>query len=367
MRNSKSLNVVYCNTKYAQNTDAEFVMNGGTAWFGENLNLGRDKAKTPDEQYCRFVVNGGSIAFAKDAYFAYATAARTNKGYVELNGGLFAVTGNVNFVRFAGGYAEARLNTGATWEVGGALTQSAADATGILYGNGGTLRPLGLTAAGRTVSALTHVYASTNGLVVDTSRFAPDAEFTFAQAVETDPALNGAADGGLVKRGKGVLALSFADHTFTGPARVEGGVLKAGVANALANTMVELAGGSFVVGSGTATVAGLAGGGIVQGGDLAVTGALAPAANQDGYFYLTGALTVEPDAVLDVSAFEDGSLAPGNRLFLAAVEGAITVPPLLRMQPASKLVLPGLTAKTSVVDGCLYATISSGGTTIIFR
>ena len=57
--------------------------------------------------------------------------------------------------------------------VGGAITQTAADATGILYGNGGTLRPLGLTAAARTVSALTHVYASTNGLVVDTSRFAP--------------------------------------------------------------------------------------------------------------------------------------------------------------------------------------------------
>jgi hypothetical protein len=71
--------------------------------------------------------------------------------------------------------------------------------------------------------------------------------------------------------------------------------------------------------------------------------------------------------VLDVSAFEDGSLAPGNRLFLAAVEGAITVPSLLRMQPASKLVLPGLTAKTSVVDGFLYATISPGGTTLILR
>ena len=47
--------------------------------------------------------------------------------------------------------------------------------------------------------------------------------------------------------------------------------------------------------------------------------------------------------------------------------GTITVPSLLRMQPASKLVLPGLTAKTSVVDGFLYATISSGGTTLILR
>ena len=366
MKFSTALNVVYCNNKYAQNSDAEFVMNGGTAWFGGELRISYDKAKDPDAQYSRFVVNDGVIAFAKDAYFAYATYGRTNKGYVELNGGLFAVTGNVDFVRYAGGYAEARLNTGATWEVGGALTQSAADATGILYGNGGTLLPLGLTAEARTVSALTHIYASTNGLVVDTSRFAPDEEFTFAQAIETDPALGGAADGGLVKRGKGVLALGAA-NTFTGPARVEGGVLKADVANALANATVELAGGGLAVGCGTATVAGLAGGGLVQGGDLVVTGALAPAATQDGYFYLTGALTVAAGAALDVSSFDDGSLSPGNRLFIAAAEGAITVPPMLRLQPASKLAQPGLQAKTSVEDGCLYVTISSGGTMLLFR
>ena len=362
---AKILACGYCNNKYAQNVDTEFVMNGGTAWFGTELNLGRDKAKYPDEQYCRFTVNGGTIAFAGDAYFAYSTFERTNKGYVELNGGLFAVTGNVDFVRFAGDYAEARVNSGATWEFG-ALTQSVDNATGILYGNGGVLQPLGLTEAGQSVSALTHIYASTNGLVVDTSKFASNADFTIAQAVETDPALGATADGGLVKRGKGVLALGAA-NTFTGPVCVEGGILKASVANAFANTTVELAGGSLAVGSGSATVGGLAGGGLVQGGDLIVTGALAPAANLDGYFYLTGALAVEQGAELDVSAFDDGSLAPGDKLFIAAAEGTITVPPTLRLRPASKLAMSGLTAKTSVVDGCLYATISSSGTTLVFR
>ena len=138
-------------------------------------------------------------------------------------------------------------------------------------------------------------------------------------------------------------------------------------AAALANTMVELAGGGLAVGSGMATVGGLAGGGIVQGGDLAVTGALAPAANQDGYFYLTGALTVADRAVLDVSAFDDGEIAPGDRLFIAAAEGPITVPATLRVRPAEKLSQPGLLAKTVVVDGCLYVTVSSGGTAIIIR
>ena len=103
------------------------------------------------------------------------------------------------------------------------------------------------------------------------------------------------------------------------------------------------------------------------GGDLAVTGALAPAANQDGYFYLTGALTVAENAVLDVSAFDDGGIAPGDRLFIAAAEGAITVPTMMRMHPAEKLSQPGLMAKTVIVDGCLYATFTSGGTTIIIR
>ena len=72
-------------------------------------------------------------------------------------------------------------------------------------------------------------------------------------------------------------------------------------------------------------------------------------------------------AALDVSSFDDGSLSPGNRLFIAAAEGAITVPPMLRLQPASKLAQPGLQAKTSVEDGCLYVTISSGGTMLLFR
>ena len=90
-------------------------------------------------------------------------------------------------------------------------------------------------------------------------------------------------------------------------------------------------------------------------------------AGGDGYFYLTGALAVEQGAELDVSAFDDGSLAPGDKLFIAAAEGTITVPPTLRLRPASKLAMSGLTAKTSVVDGCLYATISSSGTTLVFR
>ena len=170
-----------------------------------------------------------------------------------------------------------------------------------------------------------------------------------------------------MKRGKGVLALSTADHTFTGPARVEGGVLKVDAAAALANTMVELAGGGLAVGSGTATVGGLAGGGIVQGGDLAVTGALAPAANQDGYFYLTGALTVHPQAVLDLSAFDDGAFTTRDTLFLAAVEGPVTVPESFRVQPAAKLAKSGMRAKTVVADGCLFVTFQSGGTTIIIR
>ncbi len=175
--------------------DTLYEMNGGTAFFTGNFLMGSGKIVNPGTRTCRLVVNGGTLAFGGGASFVSRATERSNDAFVELNGGLFAVTGAVDFVSFANDYAEARLNPGATWEVGGAVTQTVADATGILYGNGGTLRPLGLTAAGRTVSALTHIYASTNGLVVDTSKFASDAEFTLAQAIETDPALGGTADG----------------------------------------------------------------------------------------------------------------------------------------------------------------------------
>ena len=52
---------------------------------------------------------------------------------------------------------------------------------------------------------------------------------------------------------------------------------------------------------------------------------------------------------------------------VAAAEGPITVPPMLRLKPAAKLAQPGLQAKTIVKDGLLYAIISSGGTAIFFR
>ncbi|MBR1588447.1 MAG: hypothetical protein IJ658_09005, partial [Kiritimatiellae bacterium] len=201
--------------------DTLYEMNGGTAFFTGNFLMGSGKIVNPGTRTCRLVVNGGTLAFGGGASFVSRATERSNDAFVELNGGLFAVTGAVDFVSFANDYAEARVNTGAMWEFG-VLTQTVANATGILYGNGGALRPLGLTEAGRTVSALSHVYASTNGLVLDTSKLAADADFTIAQAVETDPALDGAVDGGLVKRGKGVLALASASNTFTGPARVEG-------------------------------------------------------------------------------------------------------------------------------------------------
>ena len=342
-----------------------FEVNGGNAFFGGSLNMGCTAAKNPGTATSRLVVNGGTLAFGGEAVFAFSPFGRTSDIFVDLNGGLFAVTGETAFASHPGDKVTLRLNSGGTFRAD-AVTHTNAVADAKFYGNGGTFQPICKTTAGQTLNSAFTLYSSTNGLVVDTSEAMDGAAYTIAMPIMTDPDCEG-ADGGLVKRGKGVLALSSADHTFTGPARVEGGVLKVDAAAALANTMVELAGGGLAVGSGMATVGGLAGGGIVQGGDLAVTGALAPAANQDGYFYLTGALTVADRAVLDVSAFDDGEIAPGDRLFIAAAEGPITVPTTLRVRPAEKLSQPGLLAKTVVADGCLYVTVSSGGTAIIIR
>ena len=356
----------YNKDKSRQKTSSLIEINGGSAYVKNDLIMGRTTAFDQANQTCRFVMNGGSFATGRHLYLAFSNSA--NRACIDLNGGVLTCSNTLYAAYLDGNDVTVRMNPGSMFRCN-AYSATVGDSVTRLYGNGGEFRPLCRTAAAQTMAAgtFTHLYASTNGFVVDTSETLNGAPFTLAQAVETDPALNGGMDGGLVKRGTGVLALSSSNNTFTGPARVEGGVLRADVANALANAVVELAGGGFVVGCGTATVGGLGGGGLVQGGDLVVTGALAPAADRDGYFHLTGALTVAAGAVLDVSAFEDGSLAPGDTLYLAAVEGPVTVPPTLRVRPASKLTQSGLTGKTSVADGLLFVRISTSGAAIIIR
>jgi autotransporter-associated beta strand protein len=105
--------------------------------------------------------------------------------------------------------------------------------------NGGVFQPNG---DGRSMAGLTEALVSTNGLVVDTSWAGP-AGFYIDQTLLHDLALGADPDGGVVKRGAGLLTLRGADHTFTGTARVEGGTLLTSQ-TALLGKRVEVAPGA---------------------------------------------------------------------------------------------------------------------------
>ena len=90
---------------------------------------------------------------------------------MDLNGGIFSVTGTLYAANGAGNETTLRLNAGATMRVNG-IAATASGSTTRFYGNGGEFRPLGLTASALEMpaTAFTSLYASTNGLVVNTER-----------------------------------------------------------------------------------------------------------------------------------------------------------------------------------------------------
>lgn len=351
--------------------DTLMQINGGSALVKGVLYLGRSKAYTKvSDPTARLEVNGGSLAFGGNAYLSYWMSNKTSRAFVDLNGGIFSVTG---ITYFAGNTAQTskspanevtvRLNAGGRWRVN-AIAQKDASAQTRLYGNGGAFTPIGVTAAGLEFpDCITALYASTNGFVVDTSELADGQVYTLKEPVVTDPALVG-ADGGLVKVGKGVLTVD-AVCAFTGEAVVKGGELRIAQAGALANETVRLDGGALGIGCGTATIDGLAGVGTVQG-SVVVGSRIAP--NADGFPpYVTGDVTVSAGVTVDFSAFADGSVKSGDLVPLVSADGAITAPATLKAAPAEKFVRPGMGIKTLVLDGVLYAMPTSGGTMLIFR
>ena len=266
----------YENNKWGNHNGVSscYEMNGGTASFAGSLYMGRNWARWPDKQVCRFVQNGGEVSVAGDAHLAYA--ANTEKGYMDLNGGVFTVNGTFYAANGTNNVTELRLNPGGTFRcnvIGGAKSTS----TARFYANGGEFRPLGLAAAALEMpsDAFTSLYASTNGLVVNTEELSAGNAYTLNQAVLHDPALDAAADGGLVKRGAGLLTLAGA-NTYTGMTAVEGGILALSGAGTLGTGAgLAVADGAICDLGGTEQAAeAVAASGLVRNGALTVTEAL---------------------------------------------------------------------------------------------
>ena len=331
-------------------------INGGTASFDGNLRMGYTAAKTPGTQTSRLVVNGGTLAFGGSAVFAFSPYGRTSDIFIDLNGGLFAVTGTTTFACYPGDKVTLRLNSGGTFRAN-AITHTNIVDDAKFYGNGGTFQPICKTAAGQTLNAAFCLYSSTNGLVVDTSETLNGAAYTIAMPILHDPDCEG-ADGGLVKRGRGTMTLSGA-NTYTGPTVVEGGVLAlSGTGSMGTGSALLVARGAICDLGGTAQAVGdVTASGLVRNGALTVGGSFCAT---DDLLLVDGDFTLASTAAVDFAAVSDVDFTAG--VPIAAVFGTATLPGSVRATNAS------VRGVAFVRDGdVIYAVKAPNGTMMIFR
>jgi autotransporter-associated beta strand protein len=283
----------------------------------------------------------------------------SNKCYVDLNGGVLTCSNTLYAAYQGGNDVTVRLNPNGLFRCN-AYVATAEGSTTRFYGNGGTFRPLCRKAAAQTMEAniFTHLYASTNGLVVDTSETLDGAPFTMAQAILHDPDC-ASADGGLVKRGAGLLTLTGA-NTYTGPTVVEEGVLVvSGTGTLGAGGGLAVARGAICDLGGTAQAVGdVVASGLVRNGALTVGGSFCAT---DDLLLVNGDFTLASTAAVDFAAVSAADVAAG--VPLAAVFGTATLPECVRALNA------GTVRSVAFVqaDNVVYAVPAPTGTVLIFR
>ena len=332
-------------------------INGGSTWVKSQLYMGMSTATSPSSQTCRLVMNGGSFATAGNMHFAYSNS--TNKAYVDLNGGVLTCS-NTLYAAFKGGNdVTVRLNPNGMFRCN-AYEATAAGSTTRFYGNGGTFRPLCRSAAAQTMAAgiFTHLYASTNGLVVDTSETLNGAPFTMEQVILHDPDCAG-ADGGLVKRGAGLLTLTGA-NTYTGTTVVEEGILALSGAGTLGTGGgLAVANGAICDLGGTAPAVGeVVASGLVRNGGLTVTGGILVG---EGVLSVYGDLTLGNALTVDFAGSSDLNLWAGEPV--AVVTGTTTLPERVKAVNAGDVKAVLFARDGNVV----YAVAAPGGTVLVFR
>ena len=358
-----------------------------THWVGKNSDDTAGRADT------EINISGGLLEVAGNVELAYNRMKSGRTSTINVSGGRLAVGGDMLLIRYNGGVFTAAgiLNVtdgevdvkgivdlsrtknqasgtknGGIWLRGGVLKadnviQTTNDCPyAHFYFDGGIYAPYGAAAANRTMQGLNKAYVSTNGAIIDTSALPIGATYTIAQALLTDPALDGAADGGLVKKGSGTLALSGA-NTYTGSTKVEAGTLVAANADAL-SSYVEVADGAVLdLGETGATVASIAASGAVAG-NLTVTNAVV-LANNGSVLSVDGNLAFGNRAAID---FGLGSESEVQAVWtpIAAVSGEINVPARIKARNAGANFTR---ADTCIMDGVLYAKPFAQGLMLIMR
>ena len=343
--------------------DTEINLSGGLLEVAGNVELAYNRMKSGRTSTIN--VSGGRLAVGGDLLLIrYSGGAYTAAGILNVTDGEVDVKGVVDLARTKNQAGGTKAN--GIWLRGGVLKAENVIQTtnecpyAHFYFDGGTYAPYGAAAASRTMQGLNKACVSSGGAVISTENVPAGATYTIAQALLTDPALDGAADGGLVKKGAGTLALSGA-NTFTGPTKVEAGTLVVANDDALSGDVAVADGAVLDLGATSASVARIAASGAVVG-DLTVTNAVVLA---DGGSILSvdGDLSFGPHSAIDFG-LANGDEAPGWTP-IAAVSGEIALPEALRARNAGNRTLSR--CDTKVEKGVLYAKPTSPGFTLVIR
>ena len=337
------------------------TINDGLLDVAGDVRLAYNRSKNGNNLYSQLTVNGGRVAVGGKFYLLYdnTQGAFTAPGSIVLNGGEVDVSGVIDMARNAenpGNNVYKKMF--GVWLNGGVLktenimmTATTATSPQLVF-NGGTYMPYGAAAANRTMQGLAKAYVSTNGAVISTANLPAGATYTIAQNLLTDPALNGEADRGLVKKGAGTLALTGA-NTFNGPTVIEAGTLVVTNAAALPGRVVVGDGAVLDLGDNNVTLSEIAASGCVAG-NLTVTGAIVAAGGS--ILSVDGDLALVNGAAVDFAAV---GANPDVWIPVASASGAITLPGRFRARNAGgcsrceAYVENGVLYVRPVVTGCM--------------
>ena len=367
-----------------------YIQNGGETCVGELKSMYRGSNTQKGRVYAEITLNGGALTVTGDAKLGcnqtrqgYTTTITVNdgasmsvggnmaltdydkdktapQGIVNVNGGSLTVAGNIDLSCCTNNVGATYIQDGGVFLRGGVLSAAnivqSVDYTPVqrLVFDGGTYAP---SAAG-TMQGLTKAHVSAGGAVISTANLPSGAAYTIAQALETDPALDGAPDGGLVKKGAGTLALSGA-NTYAGGTVVEAGTLAVANADAISDS-VTVANGAAIEASGLdLSLASVTASGTIAARSLTVSGAIELPAD-GSVLSVDGDLALARGVAIDFSAYDE---VPSGYVPVAVASGVITIPDLVRARGAGD----NTRCETKVEGGVLYAKPTSAGFVMIVR
>ena len=352
----------------AGRVNAEITLNGGVLDVADYVRFGFNRTRAGYTTTLT-INDGASMTVGGTMYLTYysgTSGSVSSQGIINMNGGMLSVTNDINLSR-----SEHDTNykkDGGIFLKGGIISarniiQSAAQLDTQpqrLVFDGGVYAP-NAAATNQTLTGLSKAHVAAGGAIVDTSALAPGGIYTIAQNLLKDPALTNSmgevvADGGFTKRGAGTLVLSGA-NTFTGPTRVEGGILSVTSGDAISGNIIVSDAGTLDLSGETVSVGTIAASGLVRNGSLTVTNAIA-AAGAGSVLSVDGDLTLAAGSSIDFNGVEPTSWTP-----IAAASGTVTVPQMLKARNAGDF----NRCKTSVIDGVVYVCPTTVGFTISVR